>query len=135
MDRKPEQCYGGYSTLGCYNPHGKAHFMPGQTSGVFITPEYGAIGYDALTHGNRGCGGYFKIDDAYHTNSGKCDTIYSRRYCGGCTGCKEPVGSGHRWACDQEKKTCEKVHPGTFHEGGTFRSKYECMKGGCPYKV
>lgn len=78
----------GYSTLACYNA-GDKKLIPGQTGGMFIVPQYGSIGYNALTHGvKNGSGGYFKIDDAYHTNKGKCETTYARKFCGGCNGCK-----------------------------------------------
>ena len=123
-----------YNTLGhYYGPNSTMPpLKPGQTRGAFITPNYSAIGYDALTHGSDCCGfGYPSIQNAYGKNSGNCNTTYSTRLCGGL------LGGGNNWACDNVNGTnkCVKVHPGTFHAGGTFRSKKECMNAGCPHKV
>lgn len=73
-----------YNTLGKYR--GANSTMPpikaGVTSGVYLTPNYSAIGYDALTHGNRsGCDQYFSITNAYGKQAGNCHTTYTRRLC------------------------------------------------------
>jgi hypothetical protein len=61
---------------------------PVPTSGQYVVPDYGAIGYDALTHGNAGggCNNYFNIEQAYGAGAGSCSTSYSVRACGGCGG-------------------------------------------------
>lgn len=79
-----------YANLGCYT--GSNHTMPtlkpGTTSGVYLTPNYGAIGYNALTHGvPSGCKQYFNIQDAYGHGAGNCKTTYTSRLCGG--GCSK----------------------------------------------
>ena len=58
------------------------------TAGQYVVPGYGAIGYDALTHGNAGggCNNYFNIEQAYGAGAGSCSTSYSARACGGCSG-------------------------------------------------
>ena len=78
-----------YARLGCY--YGPRSTMPpirrGTTSGVMIVPTYGAIGYNALTHGvPDSCGGHFNITNAYGANAGSCSTknLYTKRLCGGC---------------------------------------------------
>ena len=78
-----------YAALGCYNPNNMmAKVQPGTTAGVFITPNYGAIGYDTLLHGKRipGCGSYFNIVDAYGKGAATCSTSYTTRMCGGGCG-------------------------------------------------
>ena len=61
---------------------------PVPTAGQYVVPDYGAIGYDALTHGvgGGGCNNYFNIEQAYGTGAGSCSTTYSTRACGGCAG-------------------------------------------------
>ena len=76
-----------YSTLGCY--YGSNSTMPalrpGTVSGAMVVPTYGAIGYNALTHGvSQSCGGHFNIADAYGTGASSCSTSYATRLCGGC---------------------------------------------------
>ena len=70
------------------------------TAGQYIVPGYGAIGYDALTHGNAGggCNNYFNIEQAYGAGAGSCSTSYSARACGGCSGGSQvaPAASARR---------------------------------------
>ena len=77
----------GYKSLGCSAGTTVAALRPGETRGVMVTPNYGSIGYDALTHGRGGgCGGYFNIQSAY--GCGGCSTTYTTRLCGAdCSGC------------------------------------------------
>lgn len=79
-----------YATLGCYQgPNSTmAALRPGTTAGVYVTPNYGAIGYDTLSHGKvPGCGGYFSIQSAYGSGAGSCSTSYTSRLCNaGCGG-------------------------------------------------
>lgn len=78
-----------YAQLCSYNQGGKmAPVNPKQTSGVYVVPSYGAIGYNALTHGQGvpGCGGYFNIKSAYGAGAGSCNTTYTTKLCGG--GCQ-----------------------------------------------
>lgn len=74
----------GYNSLGCY--YGERSVMPalraGTTKNVFVVPQYSAIGYDALTHGQSGsCQQYFNIMSAYGKDAGSCQTRYSTRLC------------------------------------------------------
>jgi len=79
-----------YNTLSCYQ--GSNSTMPplraGTTSGVYLTPNYRAIGYNALTHGKPpGCQSHFSITNAYGAGAGSCNTTYTTRLCGGgCPG-------------------------------------------------
>ncbi len=61
----------------------------GTVAGISVTPNYAAIGYDALTHGRSpSCQQYFNIQDAYGAGAGSCSTIYTTRLCGGNCGPK-----------------------------------------------
>jgi hypothetical protein len=54
-------------------------------SGYYVIPSYTAPGYDALTHGSSGSGGYFKIGPAYGygCGAGNYDTAnYVSSICG-----------------------------------------------------
>ena len=76
-----------YTRLNCYLSSNStmAPMRRGTTSGVYLTPNYRAIGYDALTHGQAGgCGGHFSITSAYGPGAGSCKTTYTKRLCGGC---------------------------------------------------
>ena len=78
-----------YNTLGSYYGcnASMAPLRQGTAKNVFVVPQYGAIGYDALTHGVQGgCANYFNIQQAYGKNAGNCKTKYSTRLCnsGGC---------------------------------------------------
>ena len=88
-----------------------AALAPGTTSGTFIVPSYGAIGYDTLNHGRKvpGCGTYFNIMDAYGAGAANCQTSYTTRLCGGgnCGG----GGSGTAYKC--VSGSCQQAHPGT----------------------
>jgi hypothetical protein len=51
-------------------------------SGNYVVPNYSAIGYNALTHGEQGsCSGYFNITSAYGANANNCNTQYSNSPC------------------------------------------------------
>jgi len=103
---------------------------PGTTSGVFITPNYGGIGYDALTHGvTGGCQQYFNIQDAYGSGAGNCKTSYTSRACGGCNG-DPPVGKGVDWVCTTSQLgggKCVGVHKGAQRPpGAVYPTSYQC---------
>jgi hypothetical protein len=77
-----------FATLGTYNQmHGNGLMNPVapnpsalQTAGVYIVPNYEAIGYDAF--GSRGsCNGFLNVTDAYGKNANKCSTQYFKRVC------------------------------------------------------
>ncbi len=77
-----------YNTLGCYYSNNSTMpvLRPGTVSGAMVVPSYGAIGYNALTHGSvPSCGGHFNITNAYGQNSDACNTQYSTRLCSSCT--------------------------------------------------
>ena len=124
-----------YTQLGCYlgsNPT-MPPVNPGTTQGMYVVPNYSAIGYDALTHGNNGssCGSYFNINDAYGTNF---NTGFSTRLCdSGCGGGGRKPGGGIAWRCapnHPEGAQCIQVHPGT-PGGPTYRHKKQCEQAGC----
>jgi hypothetical protein len=73
-----------------YGANGTMAPLPqGTTSGSWVTPGWGAIGYDALTHGKSpSCNTYFNIQDAYGSGAGNCQTQYTTRLCGGNCGPK-----------------------------------------------
>jgi len=76
-----------YARLGCY--YGPSSTMPalraGTVTGAMVVPTYGAIGYNALTHGvSQSSGGHFNITDAYGAGASSCSTPYATRICGGC---------------------------------------------------
>ena len=56
---------------------------PHTVTGTYIVPNYGAIGYGALTHDSSApsCSGYFNITGAYGQNASQCNTQYSRSSC------------------------------------------------------
>jgi hypothetical protein len=124
-----------YNSLGCYL--GQNSTMPavkaGQTSGVYLTPNYSAIGYNALTHGESpGCQSYFSITDAYGKGAGSCNTSYTRRLCGGCG----DLG-GDAWRCAPNAiggGKCIPAQAGT-RGGPTYKSQDACQKAGCPHRV
>ena len=113
-----------YTQLGSYLGSNSHHHGP--VHGTYLTPEWGAIGYDALTHGGAAgsCNSYFNINHAYGNGSGNCHTKYTRRLCGGCD---EP-GSGYDWVCsDEAGEECVPVHKGTWQNGKTvYNSRVMC---------
>jgi hypothetical protein len=122
-----------YTQLGSYLGSNYPHHGP--VSGTYLTPHWGAIGYDALTHGGTAgsCNSYFNINHAYGNGSGNCHTKYTRRLCGGCD---EP-GSGYDgWVCsDEAGEGCVLAHKGTWHNGKTVYNhkntcEEECGGGG-----
>jgi len=74
-----------YNTLGNYSA--KAGMGPAVAKGTVvgrqIIPQYGAIGYKTLLHGDGtpSCNGYFNIQSAYGSGSGNCSTSYVSRVC------------------------------------------------------
>ena len=52
-------------------------------TGSYVVPNYGAIGYSALTHDSSvpSCSGYFNITSAYGQNADTCNTTYSMSPC------------------------------------------------------
>lgn len=100
-------------------------------TGVFLTPDYAGIGYDALTHGvSGGCQQYFNIQDAYGYGAGKCKTSYTSRACG----CDDynGVGKGMDWVCTGSKLLgggkCVGVHKGAQRPpGAVYPTSYECQ--------
>ena len=104
---------------------------PGTTSGVFITPDYGGIGYDALTHGvTGGCQKYFNIQDAYGSGAGNCKTSYTSRACGGCND-HPGGGKGMDWVCTTSQLgggKCVGVHKGARKPpGAVYPTSYQCQ--------
>lgn len=80
-----------YASLNNYNSGGRKKNtgnvgMPSVPAtnvvGSYIVPEYGMIGYNALTHGNGpSCAGYFDITDAYGKGAANCNTQFMQRMC------------------------------------------------------
>jgi hypothetical protein len=118
-----------YTQLGSYLGSNSPHHAP--VSGTYLTPQWGAIGYDALTHGGAAgsCNSYFNINHAYGNGSGNCHTKYTRRLCGGCDE-PGPIGGGSHWVCEKSGKGCTEVHNGSLApEGHLYNSKHGCEKG------
>ena len=128
-----------YQTAGCSGRSNPT--MPpmkaGTTSGVYLTPDYQGIGYNALTHGvPGGCQQYFNIQDAYGSGAGNCSTSYTSRLCGGCGGGGGRVG-GAAYVCDSPrlggKKACRRVQAGTKQNSKVYHSgnacEYACRSG------
>ena len=118
------------SYLGSNSPH---HLNAGPSSGSMVVPQWGAIGYDALTHGGAAgsCNSYFNINHAYGYGAGNCHTKYTRRLCGGCD---EP-GSGTKYVCQESGDGCIPVHKGTRYPPGTVYNtsdvcQEQCKPGG-----
>ena len=76
-----------YASLQNYNKNtrgGMGHPTVPATnvSGTYIVPNYGTIGYSALTHGDvPSCAGYFNIQGAYGKNAKNCSTQFKTRSC------------------------------------------------------
>lgn len=126
-----------YNHLGNYlgSNNMMAPATAGQISGVYIVPQYGAIGYDALTHGDsNNCGSHFTITDAYGAGAGMCNTSYTTRLCGGCGGGGGGPGQGLQgWTCDTSSGSpkCTAVHKGTRAPLGKklYPNAFQCQAG------
>ena len=117
-----------YKQLGCYNNNEASLLTPGTTSGVYMTPDWNPIHYDALTHGKSGSccnSGHFSITDAYGSSAGTCNNYptYTKRLCG--SGCGVPGGQ-QGYKCNQFMGKC---HPGgRLGEQGVYGDLDECNK-------
>ena len=96
--------------------------LANQTSGVYLTPVYGGLSYDALTHGQPQGYGYFDITNAYGAGADNCQQTYTQRLCGGVG-----VGSRPGWKCNQQSGTC--APGGNRGQQGVFGNKAQCNKG------
>ena len=75
-----------YASLGGYNGTkkggvGHPQVAPTTVVGTYIVPDYGAIGYNALTFGGPTCAGYPDITTAYGKGASNCNTKYMSRLC------------------------------------------------------
>jgi hypothetical protein len=75
-----------YANLGNYNgtskrAMGHPQVAPTTVAGSYIVPDYGAIGYNALTLGGPSCAGYPDIQKAYGAGASNCNTKYMNRLC------------------------------------------------------
>lgn len=74
----------GYATLGAYNmgAGGPLAPVPATTnaSGQIVVPQYGASGYNTLTHNVKvpSCSGHFNIQNAYPNAEGNCVSFVAR---------------------------------------------------------
>ena len=110
---------GMYSQLGCYlgsNPT-MPPLKPGTTSGAYLTPDYPAIGYDALTHGVNSSDSYFNIQNAYGPSN--CSTTYTSRLCGSDCG---KLGGQGAFRCNNGQ--CVPAQKGTQ---GAFATIQDCQ--------
>jgi hypothetical protein len=73
-----------YAPLGAYNADYSmgVPFQGKVTSGQYIVPTWGAIGYDSLSPKVPSCSGYYDINGAYGSNAGSCQTTYRTSLCG-----------------------------------------------------
>ena len=61
---------------------GMPHVPASTVSGFYVVPQYGTIGYNALTHGDSpSCAGYFDITNAYGKGAENCSTEFKQRMC------------------------------------------------------
>lgn len=90
------------------------------SSGSYIVPTWGSIGYDSLTNKTPTCSGYYDINGAYGANAGNCQTTYRTSLCGGAgpapapmqRGCGAlPMNSSARTACCDEARMHKKPDP------------------------
>ena len=77
-----------YKSLSNYNGQSQGQMnsppVPATTtSGVYIVPNYGSIGYSALTGNGAApsCSGYFSITNGYGAGADNCNTTYSQKLC------------------------------------------------------
>ena len=78
-----------YKNLANYNGYSAGQLnsppVPATTTmNVQVVPNYGSIGYAALTGGPDNvpsCNGYFNITSAYGDNAQNCNTQYMQRLC------------------------------------------------------
>jgi hypothetical protein len=73
-----------YAPLGNYNNNYSMGVAPQgrMSSGSYIVPAWGAIGYDSLTSQVPNCSGYYNIMSAYGADAGSCQTTYRTSMCG-----------------------------------------------------
>lgn len=76
-------CYQSLSTYNQQNPGTQPPVSSKTVVGHYIVPAYGAISYDALTHGRSqpSCSGYFNITRAYGRDAAACNQRYLQRLC------------------------------------------------------
>ena len=112
----------GYAPLGCMLTSNStmAPLRPGTTSGVYSTPNYRAIGYDALTYGGASCTSHPNIMNAYGAGAGSCNTTYTNRLCGGCN----VPGGTQGYKCNQFMRECQPG--GRLGEQGVYGNLAEC---------
>ncbi len=54
----------------------------GTVTGMYVVPNYGAPGYNTLSHDSApSCSGYFGIGNAYRNNGGGCNQQYVKKLC------------------------------------------------------
>ena len=60
-------------------------FRAGVSSGHYLVPQYGAVGYQTLTHDSVDptCNGYFNIQNAYGADADNCNTQFASSDCAG----------------------------------------------------
>lgn len=70
-----------YTTLSQYNNGARGMQVPVRNAtenGVYIVPQFSAIGYNSLTY-TPSCRGYPSIDTAYQSNGGNCNQQYIKK--------------------------------------------------------
>ena len=72
-----------YATLGSYNVGGGGAMAPVPATAsatAQVVPQWGAPGYNTLTHNvpNRSCNGHFNIQNAYGSGDGNCVSFVTR---------------------------------------------------------
>lgn len=74
-----------YAPLGQYTADYQmgVPFQGKVSSGQYIVPTWGAIGYDSLTSKVPSCSGYYDVNSAYGADAGNCQTTYRTSLCGG----------------------------------------------------
>ena len=79
-----------YANLSTYNSSSDGTlsspaFRASANRDSYVIPQYGAVGYNTLTHENSdpSCAGYFNIQSAYGANADDCNTQYGNTDCAG----------------------------------------------------
>ena len=73
-----------YATLGQYNGcnGGNSPYVNNSGQCNYVVPDWGEIGYDALTGpGCPSCSGFFTMEQAYGRNSNNCNQRYLSKSC------------------------------------------------------
>ena len=116
---------GAYSNLGCYYGQQGTMAPIRPTNGSYIIPNWGSIGYAALTKGGVGnYKSYYNINDAYGSD---VETTFSNRLCGGCNVGSDKCTQGPAYYCASDQNFAECVQSKGYN-GMRCSSDSPCKK-------